>query len=175
MLLRSLDSTAAISRIARWLTLAMAGFALTACSPGRSALPSEIEVDAILASDSSFGMREGCEAAVYRLSAKTAERLLKGGLEGIEATTSPRNENPRNPYGLWAATPVPPQFGMGSSHETIYALQAIGGCGAKGDWHSAEIERALSTTGSFYAVTGNKEGMIVIAPRLKLAAYFYAG
>lgn len=160
------------------LVIALGAFTEPLWNWARRALPSSVGVDAVLASDSASGFREGCESAVYRLSPSTVDHLSKEGIAYLSTGARPHNENPRNRYQGWLETPGSIDLannGRGA-RETIYGLYGLGGCGSsKGDFHSGAIRAALSNPGSYYTVTANREGIIIVAPQYRLAAYFYVG
>jgi hypothetical protein len=111
---------------------------------------------------------EVCSSAVYRLSDATAEALIRQGGAFFRRVAPPRNQNVRNPYSVWAETPV--------RADRVFALGAVGGCGnGGGSLYDRQIEAALRAKGSYFALTGNKEGMILVAPRARLAVFLYFG
>ncbi|RZK03294.1 MAG: hypothetical protein EOO76_03195 [Novosphingobium sp.] len=142
-------------------------------------LPMTIETDAVLAADSTFGLLEGCQAAVYRLSDRAATRLEHERIGFLRDGPAPRTENSSNPYQEWRETPGTIDLARNGegARETIFGLYAMGGCnnGSGDDFHSREISQALTSPGSFYTVTANREGIIIVAPKQKVAAYFYFG
>jgi hypothetical protein len=157
--------------IRRALALSMVLLLLPSCSNVRNELPDEIEIAEVIASSSSGFFIEGCASVVYRLSPTAIGTLENPGAAFFRNIRPPRNENPKNPYTAWRSTPVPEV-----RQANIHAVNAIGGCdGSKGEFHAPHIERALSTPGSFYAVTANEEGMILIMPRTGIAAFLYFG
>jgi hypothetical protein len=147
----------------------MVGLALLCgCSNFRAEFPRQIETEQLLAASSEGSFMSTCENEVYRLSEKTAKTLIRQGNSFLRSIDPPRHENARNPYSSWVETPV--------RHDGIFALYAVGGCGsAPGDSYAREIEAALRAPGSHFALTANREGMILIAPRARLAAFFYFG
>ncbi|WP_129791764.1 hypothetical protein [Sphingosinicella sp. CPCC 101087] len=146
-------------------------FLLGACSDVRGELPEKVEVTEVIASSSTGVFMEGCATVVYRLDPATADTLMQQGAGFFRDIEPPRNENPRNPYSEWMETPLPD-----ARLNHIHAVRAIGGCeGDGGDFRAREIELALRAPGSFYALTRNKEGMILVVPRSRLAAFLYVG
>ena len=144
---------------------------LGACSDVSGELPDKVAITEVIASSSSGIFREGCASVIYRLDCATAGTMIEQGLGFFRNIEPPRNQNPDNPYSEWMETPLPnPE----ASH--IFAVRAIGGCEGDGsDFRAREIEQALTERGSFYALTGNKEGMILAVPRAGLAAFLYFG
>jgi hypothetical protein len=154
-----------------FLALALGAAVLASCGDARRELPGKVGVSAVLTSTGSGFFMEGCASTVYRLSGETAAAVRQRGLRFFAGIAPPPNQNPRNPYGAWRETPLPaPEKG------DILALGAIGGCdGDTGDFHTREIEAALRAPGSFYALTANREGMLVVAPGAGIAAFLYYG
>lgn len=141
-------------------------------------LPIAIETDAVLAANSGFGLTQGCQAAVYRLSDSTIDRLEQDGIDFLQSSV-PRTKNPNNPYQEWRETPgmIDLAHNGQGARDTVYGLYAMGGCSNRSDdaFHSREISQALTNPGSFYTITANREGIMIVAPKQKLAAYFYFG
>jgi hypothetical protein len=151
-------------------TLVSAALLLSFCTNVRHELPDEIEISDVIASSSAGFFMEGCASVVYRLSERTATQVTQRGQTFIREVDPPRNENPDNAYGDWTPTPVI------DPNDTIFALRALGGCnGERGDFHARELRSALDAPGSFYALTSNREGMILVIPRERLAAFLYFG
>jgi hypothetical protein len=145
----------------------------------RHVLPSTIEIDGVIASGSRGGFMAGCEAAVYRLSAATAARIEAEGIAFLDHTPRPQNEKRLNPYQKWRETPgdIDVVHNGRGPEPAVHALYSTGGCGEEFDptFLSDEVEKALSIPGSYYAVTKNRAGIIVIIPARKLAAFYYYG
>lgn len=162
------------------LVTAVTGAYAIAVSP-RSALPNTVDVDAVIASDEQSGLLEGCVSVYYRLSASTLTRLNKEGIAFLTAGPPPRAEDSRNPFGAWTETPGAINLktnGRVVGGTTIYGLYGISGCGRYDEVlraESIELAAALAKPGSYYTVTANREGIIVVAPQLGRAAYFYFG
>jgi hypothetical protein len=147
--------------------LSIAGPGLTSCSDWRQEIPDRIETTEILESSGSGFFREACRNAVFRLSEAGARAIARQGPAFFADIGPPRNENPRNRYSAWRETPVA---------GTVFALHALGGCdGERSGPRQREIEAALSAPGSYYALTANAEGMILVVPSARLAAFLYFG
>lgn len=91
----------------------------------------------------------------------------------------PANEGASNPFGPWRETPGEIDLkrdGYGATN-TIFGLRALdGGCRTgEGAFIQPALSEALGKSGSFYTMTGNREGIIIVVPDAKLAAYFYVG
>ena len=58
-----------------------------------------------------------------------------------------------------------------------FATGALGDCADDHNsaFHVREIGKALRSPGSYYALTSNREGMILVMPRARLAAFLYSG
>jgi hypothetical protein len=143
----------------------------------RYQLPVGLEIDAVLASDSEDGLGQGCRAAIYSLAPTTLKRLDDEGIFFLDPNRLPKGEKADNRYGPWRETPGDIDLkrnGEGAEH-TIFGLYALGGCGSSRTMDNPELRRALTIPGSFYATTGNEEGIVIVAPKAKLAGYFYVG
>lgn len=144
---------------------------LASCSDVRKELPEKIGISETLASSGSGLFTEGCTSVVYRLSDDTEAALRRQGIGFFAHIAPPQNQNHRNRYSAWLETP------LARSHRgRVFALRAIAGCdGESGDFHGREIDEALRTPGSFYALTANREGMMIVVPRRRIAAFLYFG
>lgn len=143
-------------------------------------LPREIEVNTVLASDSASGLRDACEAAVYRLSPATADAIKRHGLAYFARVSSPAVQHNSNPYGTWRATPGEvdiAQNGHGAGSNTIYGLYVMGGCRNSGGpaFLTSVLVDTWSKPGSYFTVSRNREGVIMVDPNKRLAAYYYFG
>jgi hypothetical protein len=99
-------------------------------------------------------------------------------MAALAGDTHPRDENPRNRYEPWRETPDGIDLANNghAGRDTIFALYGLSGCnGGRGNFHDREIGAALGRRGSYYTVTQNKEGIIIVIPRSRLAAYYYVG
>ena len=165
------------SGIVTTLALGALSLVLSSCDGGGD-MSADIGIDHVIASSSSGFFMEGCSAKIYHLSDAAAQQISEKGLPFFATIASPRDENPRNPYGRWTQTPVPgasPEYGV--SGKTLFAMRALGGCGDNpgSAFRTREIEKALRSPGSYYALTRNREGMMLVMPQERLAAFFYAG
>lgn len=109
-----------------------------------------------------FGLRETCVAIVVELTREAVVRMIhvKRTSSGIEAV----------PPSGWVNTPV-----MNKGDEHAYYESAFGGCNNDGDHPLGDLPGALQRPGAFYKVINGGEGIAIIAPRAKLAAFFYFG
>ena len=139
------------------------------------ALPPGLPIESVLARDSDH---TGCSAAVYQLAPATISALQKGGVAYLRTVGRPADDNPDNRYGAWQETPGfidMKRNGQGAAH-TVFGLYATGGChNDDAGFRSTDIEKAISAPGSFYMVTSNDEGIVVVAPQAGLAASYYFG
>lgn len=144
----------------------------------RRALPGAVVIDAVLTSSSDGGFREGCSSVVYQLADSTVAAIEKQGLSYLETGGPPPDENPENRYGPWRETPgeIDLARNLEGAAVDIPALDAMGGCGSRsGRAFSRQIAAAVAKPGSFYMRTSNYEGIILVIPKERLAAYFYLG
>lgn len=146
-------------------------------------LPDIVVADRVLASSRFSGLGEGCRAVVYKLSDETAARLVKEGIDLLERAT-PRINDLSNRYTAWMETPgfLDAAAKRVPGAEVVYGLNAMGGCeGLDGpnqpvrDYRERDITKAISERGSYFTVTNNREGIILVAPKAHLAAFFYWG
>lgn len=143
----------------------------------RHALPAGLKVDAVLTSSSNFGLREGCQSAIYRLSDETAEAIKRGGLAFLESTPPRPRRSDNNPYGPWQATKgdtgtTASGYGV---EQTIYGMYATTGCSSGGYKPGKAMDNAWFRPGSYYKVTANREGVIIVDPEQRLVGFFYVG
>lgn len=129
-------------------------------------LPKRVAFEAVIFSDSFWGGREGCWYAEYSLSPETIAGLTEGGLAYLGDDTHPEREDPHNPYAKWRATPL-------VKHSETYWTGAEEGCGKTGKKY--DVRAALQAPGSYYTLTANFEGMIVVDPVRGVAFFLYFG
>lgn len=113
---------------------------------------------------------EGCRNVIYALSAETAATIKRLGMTYVRRISPPPNQNPENPYLGWNKTPM-----RKSKGNHVYATQAIGLCGNTGDKYKRAIRGALQSRGAYYMLTKNAEGMIIVIPNQRIAAFLYYG
>ena len=140
--------------------------ALCGCADFRTELPSEIEADELLVGSTDGWFMSSCTSAVYRLSDATAQTLIEKGGSFLRGVAPPPGQSPTNPYTGWAETPM--------AGEGVYALNALNGC-ARDNPYARQIEAALRVQGSYFALTRNREGMMLVAPRARMAVFLYFG
>ena len=117
--------------------------------------PPEVEIERTLFSKGGGAIREVCEAVVVELTDASAMRLI--------ASTALRRDG-------WHPTPI--VLGAG---EQLYADAATGGCDNNGRRPLGDFEGALKRPGAYYRLVNGGEGLAVVVPRAKLAAWFYFG
>ena len=138
---------------------------LAGCTPTwpEEHFPSHTEVAEVLFAEGTSGLREACEAMVVELTDRSAARLM--------STTRSRNDKlaPSPPKG-WLSTPA---FEVARSPN--FFRSAFGGCNDDGKRPLGDLEGALERPGAIYKIINHGEGIAIIAPRAKLAGYFYFG
>ncbi|MCC5604069.1 hypothetical protein [Nostoc favosum] len=112
-------------------------------------------------------IREGCGAAIFRLSDATADAISRKGLDFFkDAIYSRKSKARRYTYSSWKETPVPNSW---TSEGTWPGL------GCSGASHSllSQILLAASQKGSYYS--SKDEAEIVVIPSFKLVVFSYFG
>ena len=142
--------------------------------------PPQIALSNLLETNSEFGLREGCAVTIFALDSAFSKRVRTGGVRALGARTAPRTRShPRNPFGAWQPTPVRVDRSRDYSAEIDANGQPIFATGAVGcrdeDRSGYAPMMAWSRPGSFYALTANGEGMILIDPISERATFLYFG
>lgn len=150
-------------------------------------LPSVVRTSEVLAFESAGFFREGSACGLYRLHPETIAGLRARGLAFLGTDTHPRKENESNRYAPWRETPLRfidgdrVQLDPVRPPELLFSLHASG-CrsGPPGNILTPQdrvedVRRALAAPGSYFTVTGNGEGMIVVDPASGLAWFLYSG
>lgn len=150
--------------------LALATMLLAGCEDVRDQIPREIGITRVISSYSQGDFMGGCRYVLYALSAEAAAAIKSGGIEYVRRIPPPPSENPDNPYVGWDETPI-----LEGQSQHIYAPAAIEFCGAVGEVYNRGIRRALQSPGSYYMLTKNGEGMILVMPDQGIAAVLYWG
>lgn len=150
-------------------------------------LPSVVRTSEVLAFESSGFFREGSVCGLYRLHPETMIGLRTRGLAFLGTDTHPRKENESNRYAPWRETPLQfvdqdrVQLDPGRPPEPLFALRADrcrsrpAGNRLTPQDRMEDARRALAAPRSYYTVTGNEEGMIVVDPTAGLAWFLYSG
>lgn len=127
----------------------------------------------LIASEQESGWREGCSYAAFRLADDVVRAIDAQGLAFFGSDTHPPWDDPRNPYGPWQQTPIPDLKPQGDHR--IYALGAAGGCKYSTSVYTVDAEAIAARTGSYYLLTQNNEGMVLVIPHQRLVLYLYFG
>jgi hypothetical protein len=112
---------------------------------------------------SAFGFREGCQAVVVEMTDRSAIRVIYA--PGV-TLDKPWSASPRNG---WSPTPM-----TAPDRRRRFFEGAFRGCDG-GERPLGDLPGALERPGAFYKVVNGGEGIAIIAPRAKLAGYFYFG
>jgi hypothetical protein len=70
----------------------------------------------------------------------------------------------------WTATPFSARAG-----EPAYYKAAFGGCDDKSGSPMGDLPGALTRPGAYYKIINGGEGIAILAPRAKLAGFYYFG
>ena len=146
---------------------AIAAFALTFVGCAGPAwpedqFPAEVEVKRTLFAGGGGGFREACQAVVVEITAAAATRIVPPKKANDRVEPSP-------PRG-WNTTPLRTRAG-----EPAYYKGAFGGCNAKGGSPAGDLPGALTRPGAYYKIINGGEGIAILAPRAKLAGFYYFG
>ena len=129
-------------------------------------LPRKLGNARVLASYEDFG---GATIYVFELEEIVSNRISKTGISYLQGDTKMRAYNnlfKGNPYSEWQRTPV-------SSDN--YAKDAFfGNQGIKPELLT-QIRRGMNNASGYYIITRNREGVILVLPNERLAAYLYYG
>jgi hypothetical protein len=160
---------------ARLSVLALALCAIvSACGDARGNFPAEIELEGALLVNADGFFREGCHVSVYRVSERTVARLRSRGVALLRGHGPRNDEAPA--FREWLESPV--SASANDQSDPLFDLgppeYAIAGCGDDNPYER-QIESALLEPGSFYSLTENGEGMLVVAPKTRIAAFMYVG
>jgi hypothetical protein len=156
--------------------LAISGFGWFKWNAPRGYFPREVGIAEVLKFNSEGFFRESCTYGAYRLDSATASELRNEGIDFLATSGRPRGERPHNPYGPWQPTPLALE-----RTDHVFALSATacraprGTVAPSGEERARSLEQALAAPGSYFAVTQNREGLLVIDPRRELAWFLYAG
>ncbi|MBD2242229.1 hypothetical protein [Nostoc sp. FACHB-888] len=131
-------------------------------------IPAKIEITyAIHIGGVSGIIREGCGAAIFRLSDATADAISRKGLDFFnDALYSRKSKERRYTYSSWKETPVPNSW---TSEGTWPGL----GCSGASRSLLSQILLPASKKGSYYS--SKDEAWIVVIPSFKLVVFSYFG
>ncbi|MCC5659586.1 hypothetical protein LC608_21950 [Nostoc sp. XA010] len=111
--------------------------------------------------------REGCGAAIFRLSDATADAISRKGIDFFnDAIYSRKSKARRYTYSSWKETPVPNSW---TSDGTWPGLDCSGASRSL----LSQILLAASKKGSYYS--SKDEAWIVVIPSFKLVVFSYFG
>lgn len=185
MLLKTAGAVLSKAVVAAALGVAgLSVFGLTTCAVldhqvAKGRLPSSVEVSRVTAVSQMSGGLEACIYVAYSITPASAARLEQGGLAFLEGAR-PSEDDARNPFGVWRRTPLAiderrrVRLEPGGGSIPLFALGANEGCGDGKD-RPVDARRLLGRPGSFYSVTQNGEGLVVINPASAAAAFLYFG
>ncbi len=134
-------------------------------------LPASIEVTDTLAIDGQSGFREGCGAAVFRLSKDTAESIKKNPLATLANARQARNDGSANhAFSEWIETPHKvTDDGLSLKDRWLNGIH----CAKLPGELASSIYRALEAPGSYYAT--DAEGGLIVIPEADLIVFSYEG
>lgn len=132
-----------------------------------AALPAQLEPASVLLIGGESGLREGCGAAVFRLS-KATRRALQQDATGLlaQARQARGYDEQYYSYGPWQATPVPDRY---FSEGGWLALS----CAEPDHRLSRRIQLAMQRPGAFYS--SKAEGLLLVLPAEGLLVFGYDG
>jgi len=137
-----------------------------------SYLPESIRKVSVISSFSEpGGLLENCTVHVFKLDRTISEKIVYSGISYLVSDKSLSKLNLNNPYGGWGETPIP---------DRVLALRAFS-CRA-GDRESIPdynlkklIEQEIDNGNGYYTVSKNKEGAIIVLPKVSLVVFAYWG
>jgi hypothetical protein len=134
-------------------------------------IPQSIEVDSVLAINEESAIREGCGAAIFRLSSEFNDDIKNRGLSALVDARQARSHDEKYfGYAAWQKTPYT-ITGDGLSIEDRW-LNGLG-CAKFDKDLSKRIYNALNSEGAYYSL-GQESGLIVI-PSLEIIVLSYEG
>lgn len=155
---------------------------LSSWSWEKRSIPSRIATSKVLISQQKAGgFTDGCVFAALSLTPESVRAIESQGLKYFVDMPQPPGGQSTNPYGDWQATPAParlPVEMLGSHVDLSYARSIVtDGCNNddQGEIHGVVGKDPLGDPGNFYAITKNKEGIIVVAPRQNIVIFAYFG
>ena len=129
-------------------------------------LPSKLGNARVLASYESLGF-QGCTIYVFALEKIVSNRISETGTSYLQGNTKLRGfNNEKNPYSEWRCTPVP------SDNHAKFAVFCLKNIKPE---LIEPISRGMSNTRGYYIISRNREGVILVLPNERLAAYLYDG
>lgn len=130
-------------------------------------LPAQLEPASVLLIGGESGLREGCGAAVFRLSKQTRARVQQGGLTFLQMARQARGyTDDYHSFEPWQATPLPASYNDESGWLSL-------GCAGAGEDLQQRIYQAMQHPGAFYS--SKREGMLLVIPAEGLLVFGYNG
>lgn len=130
-------------------------------------IPAKIGITYAINISGQSGFREGCGAAIFRLTNATASAISRKGNDFFtDVIYSRRSKDPYYTYRTWKETPVPNTW---TSEGTWPGL----GCSSVSSSLLSQILLAASKKGSYYSC--KDEAWIIVIPSLKLVVFSYFG
>jgi hypothetical protein len=151
---------------------------------GSSYIPANLHGKLIYRDGGGFvGPGGGCMYVLYSIPPDIRKSIEQSGTTFFVQTPQPKFATESgNLYGQWQMTPAPPRppllLNGKTTRDISYArnLQAHG-CN-NDDWKKIQAlvgDDPLEIRGNYYAISQNKEGMIVVVPSRDLVIYAYSG
>lgn len=132
-----------------------------------SYLPSKLGNARVLASCKIVGLREGVAFYVFELEEIVSNRISETGISYLQGDTKLRGfNNEDNPYSEWRRTPVP---------SDNYAEGALTCSKEIKPELSEQIRRGMNNASGYYVISENREGVILVLPNERLAAFLGFG
>jgi hypothetical protein len=131
------------------------------------AIPLKVGITYAIHISGQSGFREGCGAAIFRLSDATADAISRKGIDFFNDVIYSRKSKERYyTYKSWKETPVP------NSWTSEGAWPGLS-CSTVSRPLLSQILLAASNKGSYYS--SKDEAWIVVVPNLKLVVFSYFG
>ncbi|NEU82092.1 hypothetical protein [Nostoc sp. UIC 10630] len=130
-------------------------------------IPAKIDITYAIHIGGESYFREGCGAAIFRLSNATADAIDREGLDFFNDVIYSRKSKERYyTYTSWKETPVPNSWTSEGSWPGL-------GCSGASSLLLSKILAAASKKGSYYST--QDEGKILVIPNQKLVVFTYFG
>lgn len=144
--------------------------------------PASLAIERVLFADQDGFLREGCVVAYLQISEVTARKIEAGGLNGLQEQRVARNGKQltswrRGPIEQ-REDPVNPGFyrEITAEGEQLYVRPMTKCSTGLADPPSASLIFSEMASGeAYYSTFSGGEGMIIVAPRVRRAAYYYFG
>jgi hypothetical protein len=129
-------------------------------------IPSSIQTAGTLRISGQSDFREGCGAAIFRLSSRTRAAILKEGLAFLQSARQPR-DHANDSYGQWQETPVPGSIGHAESTPILLGVS----CSKVSGSLERDIFIDLQSPGSYF--TTKQAAALLVLPRSELVVFAY--